>query len=576
MKTRIKSILRLPWLGFVFTILIYSVLLIPTVRRQGISWDEQTDIWVARAYLKQPDGWLVGSDIDPSQTRLPAFTVALVYTLFNQSGLILARYVSCIIGTLTLLAVFIFCRRRYDTRRGILACALLATSPFYLSFARVAFTETDIYLACMLAWLLVCVDRLQTRPSTRWATLVGIMTGLAISAKFTALVVLPAIWYAVWQTRKRGQGMGLRPENPVKFIFWIIWIFVFLFGGWYFPSTLSSTTYQGNLRLFHYFLIFIGLVLPIFWALRRQQFTSSWYMLGLLITGLALLTFLVLPPEHLTNPGILNSLNNRFRHEMTYRIGFMVEAATLHVFSIFFKSSLVIGGGLLLSLAVTTSQWRNWKNRFPLLVVWLYLGCLVVLPLAQTFYTIPILPILTIFTADQFLSIFSRKRAIALVLAGLATLMLSVDLILCYPDYNLNGYQWLGKSILVGRSSIGYRSVVQTPSDGVEQAMEWVNDHARPGEVVRAYLLPWHIVQAKAPNPIYKLENGLAGRVSDNPDYVVVEINAQIRQSWWIKSPPEDVFHPPYNTSWLESNYTKVFTVKRAFGIEMASVYSRK
>jgi hypothetical protein len=564
------------WFGLFGILAIYSLLLIPTVGRQGISWDEQMDLWVARAYLKQPDGWLAGSNIDPSQTRLPAFTVALVYKLLNNSSLILARYISCVTGALTLAAVYIFCRRQYDIKRGILACGLLATSPFYLSFARVAFTETDIYLACTLAWLLVSVDRLQEQPSIRRAAIVGIMAGLAISAKFTALAVLPALWYATWQAKKHGQGKELQPENIYVYLFWIFSVFVFLLVGWYIPKTLPPETYQGTLRLFHYLIIFSGWLLTLVWAQHRQHFTSSWLNLGLLITGLAMLTFLVLPPEHLTNPNILNSLTNRFQHEMTYRTGFMVEAAALHIFSIFFKSSLVIGGGLLLSLILTMFQWRNWKIRFPLLVVWLYFGCLVVLPLAQTFYTIPLLPILAIFTADQFLSLVSRQRVVALGLAGVAALMLGVDLILCYPDYNLNGYQWLGKSVLAGRSSIGYRSVVQTPSDGVEQVMEWLNGHAKQGEIVRAYILPWHIVQAVAPNPIYKLENGLHDKVTADPDYIVVEINVQVRQSWWIKPSPDEVFRPIYDSSWLDLNYDKIFTVRRAFGIEMASVYKKK
>jgi hypothetical protein len=557
-------------------LIIYSLLLIPTVGRQGISWDEQNDIWVARAYLKQPDGWLAGSNIDPSQTRLPAFTVALVYTLLNNSSLILARYTSCVIGVLTMAAVYIFCRRRYDIRRGILACGLLATSPFYLSFTRVAFTETDIYLACTLAWLLVSVDRLQNQPSIRRAAIVGIITGLAISAKFTALAVLPALWYAVWLTKKRRQGEDLHTENIYILLFWILAVFVYLLVGWYIPKTLPPETYHGSLRLFHYMVIFAGWLLTLVWTQHRQQFTSSWLILGLLITGLAMLTFLVLPPEHITNPGILNSLTDRFQHEMTYRTGFMVEAAALHIFSIFFKSSLMIGAGLLLSLVLAIFQWRDWRRRFPLLVVLLYFGCLVVLPLAQTFYTIPLLPILAIFAADQFFLLFSRKRVVALGLAVVAALMLVVDLLLCYPDYNLNGYQWLGKSMLAGRSSIGYRSVVQTPSDGVEQAMVWLNKNAKPGEIVRAYISPWHIVQDKAPNPAYKLENGLHDKVTANPDYVVVEINVQVRQSWWIKSEPDEVFHPIYNSSWLDTNYTKVFSVRRAFGIEMASVYRKK
>jgi len=47
---------------------------------------------------KLPDGWLGRIDIDLSQTRLPTFTVALAYMLFNDSGLILARYISCLTG----------------------------------------------------------------------------------------------------------------------------------------------------------------------------------------------------------------------------------------------------------------------------------------------------------------------------------------------------------------------------------------------------------------------------------------------------------------------------------------------
>lgn len=576
MSISIKRGLRLPWVHLGCILFIYIILLLPTVGRQGISWDEQTDIWVARAYLTAPDGWLAGSDIDPSQTRLPAFTVAVAYTLFNQSGLILARQISCVVGALTLIAVYLFCRRHYDHTRGILAIALLATSPFFLSFARVAFTETDIYLACTLAWLLVCVDLYQDHPSIRRASVVGVLAGLAISAKFTALAVLPAVWYAAWLTKQRGQGIDLHQENPHVVLFWIIWLSVCISGGLYVANTFSPETYQGGVRVSHFFIILSGWLLTLIWALCRPQHTSSGFKLSLLITGLALLTFLVLPPEHLTNPDILRSLTSRVQHEMTYRAGFMVEAAALHIFSIFFKSSLVIGAGMLLSLVMATFQWRNWKIRFPLLIVWLYFACLVVLPLAQTFYTVPLLPLLAIFTADQFLSLFSRKRVMALGLAGIAMLMLMVDLKLCYPDYNLNGYQWLGNRVLVGRSSVGYRSVVQTPSDGVEQVIEWLNDHAKPGERVRAYISPWHIVQVKAPNPVYKLENGLWDRVSANPDYVVVEINVQIRQSWWIKTTPDEVFRPVFDSSWLESKYTRVFTVRRAFGIEMASVYRKK
>jgi hypothetical protein len=120
-------------------------------------------------------------------------------------------------------------------------------------------------------------------------------------------------------------------------------------------------------------------------------------------------------------------------------------------------------------------------------------------------------------------------------------------MILCYPDFNLNGYQWLGKRVVAGRATLGYRSILQTPSDGVQQAFEWLNEHARPGERVLAYLHPWHIVQATAPKPVYLIRNGFDGSLFAAPDYVVVHINAQIRQSWWTDVSKGEVFRLPYD-----------------------------
>jgi hypothetical protein len=122
---------------------------------------------------------------------------------------------------------------------------------------------------------------------------------------------------------------------------------------------------------------------------------------------------------------------------------------------------------------------------------------------------------------------------------------------------------------------VGYRSIIQTPSDGVEQVITWLNGHAQPGDRVRSYLLETHIIQAVAPHPAYQIENGFANP-KPNPDYVVVEINTQVRQSWWTDTSSGNVFRPPYDPEWLEENYQRMFTVRRAFGIEMASVWKKK
>ena len=87
--------------------------------------------------------------------------------------------------------------------------------------------------------------------------------------------------------------------------------------------------------------------------------------------------------------------------------------------------------------------------------------------------------------------------SLALILLGL--IWWAVEVKLCYPDYHLNGYQWLGARPFFGRSSIGYRSIVYVPSDGVQQAMEWLNDHAKAGEIAQVYGAPRHIVEMIAP-----------------------------------------------------------------------------
>ena len=218
----------------------------------------------------------------------------------------------------------------------------------------------------------------------------------------------------------------------------------------------------------------------------------------------------------------------------------------------------MVGAGLLVSLGLAAFQWGRIEVRIPLLFVVLYLGGLVILPISQTFYTVPLLPILSLLAADQFARFYTRRRAAALTLAALAVVGWGVDMVLCYPDYNLNGYQYLGARPLLGRSSIGYRSVVQTPSDGVQQAVEWLNAHAAPGDQVTAYVSPWHIVEAAAPNPAYRIESGMRKEPFARPDYVVTHINDQLWQGWGANdSPPENVYAAPYDPAWLEANYRR-------------------
>jgi hypothetical protein len=567
-------------LHLALVLVLYLALLLPTLAHQGISWDEQTDLEITLVYVNSPFGWLTGSDSDPSQTRLPMLAVALIFGLFNTTSLIAARLVSVGFGLFTLLGIYIFCRRRFNHRIGILACLLLASSPFYLSFARVAFTESDIFVACAFAWLLVCVDYLQERITVGWAAVTGLVLGLAISGKFTAITILPAVWVVLFLGRRTAwvrHPTGYAPDSWSTSIYFVImWIVFLTIGGWHFIGAATGSPETWSPLLTHYLLVAAGWLLIAAWAVINRGKTASSFSLALLITSLALLTFLIFPPEHIGNPRILNSLLDRYNNEMSYNPWFMLEASALHIFSILFKSGPLIGLWLLLSLPLTFMQWRQPAVYFPVLVILLYFGALMLLPLAQTFYTIPILPLLAIFAAHQFFRLAARWRTAALALAVLSSLLWAADMALSYPDYNLNGYQWVGARQLGGRSSIGYRSVVQTPSDGVEQAYQWLNQHARPGERVLSYVMEWHIIQAAAPSPVYRIRAGSDGPGSPPPEYVVVSVNMMIPQSWWTSTEGKEIIHPPYDTHWLETNYERVFTVTRRFGIEMSSVWRKK
>jgi hypothetical protein len=329
-------------------------------------------------------------------------------------------------------------------------------------------------------------------------------------------------------------------------------------------------------QLLRYGLVGIGWLVPLTWAYRFRHHSADPISLAALLTGVGLLTFVIFPPDHLTNSGILRSLFTRAEGEMSLNAGFIGELAALHVLTLFFKSTPVLGFALLAGTAVGLAQWRRPELMLPLVVVASYFAGLLLLPLAQTFYPLPILPALSLLLADQFVRLWPHRRKLALTLAVLMIGWWGVEMVQCYPDYHLNGYQWLGKRVLFGRSSIGYRSVVFTPADGVQQVVEWLNLNAEPGQVALLYISPWHIVRYIAPDPSYLLTNGSEETLNNEPDYVVMHINDLLSQGHGMETPEGDVIRYPFDYEALRRDYEQVFAVRRAFDLEVASVWRRK
>ncbi len=573
-----------PLLWLAAILLLYLVLLLPTVSRYGIGWDELTDLRIARSYLPPEGGWLSGSTFDPANTRLPMYTVAALFALTGTESLLVARLVSSALGALSIVGTYFFCRREYGWKKGLLASAILAVNPYFLSFSRIAFTESDLFFTCALIWVMVSLSALSEKRTAGWAVVTAIMLGLAISSKASALALYPAIFiFLLFRAGKRKGG-----GRVAVFLYVTLLLFALLLGGlvagWKIERLTGVARSSGNFIGFHYLFVFLcWLAIVLYWFIRRKTVLKPFFLICFVLI-FAFLTFIVIPPVHTTSPEIVGFLFGASLSDYSGQgLAFVPEAATLLFGSVFFKSSLLIGAWLLISLLITAVEFPRRKEvRLPLLVFLFYLIFILKMPWTEPWFMVPLMPIFAVFGADQFFRVYERKRFVTAALGTAAVCLLIVDILVCYPDYNLNGYQWLGSRYLAGKSTVGYRSIVQTTSDGVEQAIRWADDNIEDGAVVIGYIRPKHIFRELCPNPRFQVVNGLVRwrkrweYAFDEADYVITTLDADIRHGFRDDNPEGSIYQYRYDRKRLEREFEKVFSVKRAFGFEVGTVWKRK
>lgn len=583
----IKLIFRKPAFGLLLIIVLHMALLLPTVGLYGMGWDEQIDSNVAHSYISWRWGWLAGAVFDPGNTRLPMYSTAIILAVLRNRALIPARVISSIVGAFAVIGVYVFCKREFDYRRGLLACLIFATSPYFLSYSRLAYTEGDAFITCALIWVLVCVSVLQEKRTLGWAAVTAVVLGLALSSKMSAIATFPAIFVALvfFSNNKAGlKRTHFSRTNVVITGILLALLAASIVGGWgiaylvWGKAYLSKTVgYSAWFALGHYCLAFLLWLSIVIYFYTHRELVVTPLTLSFLVLVFSFLTFVVLPPVHSTNPNIIVFLVKTSLFEYAHKsLAFIYEAAALHFGCVLFKSSFVIGALLWLSLFVTIVQFRSRREiRLPLMVFIFYFLFILKMPWAHARYMVPLLPILAVFTSDQLLRLFSKKRIIAIVVFFLATCSLIVDMFLCYPDYNYNGYQWLGERHFAGRSTIGPRSIVQTTADGVEQSLKWARDNVQEGETVFSYIRQKHIIKAVCPNPKFRIINGLEKPKSAfmRADYVITVISSEFERD--PKKRKRRIHNYPYDVDLLKANFTEVFSVKRTFDIEVARVWRR-
>jgi hypothetical protein len=147
-----------------------------------------------------------------------------------------------------------------------------------------------------------------------------------------------------------------------------------------------------------------------------------------------------------------------------------------------------------------------------------------------------------------------------------------------YPDLNLNGYQWLGPGYVGGRPTVGYRAIGQVGEDGVEQSLRWAVEHVEPEATLATFVPARHVVREFARPARFRVVDGVATeRALGEADYALTCLNGDVIPAGDPDATGGDPFvYRYYDRAVLEDEFERVFSVRRAFDIEVAAVWRRR
>jgi hypothetical protein len=143
------------------------------------------------------------------QPRLAFLPTGLSVSLFGNTALAV-RLVSVIIGTLAVLAVYLFTREVFDKRTAWVASSILATLPVHVHFSRIGVDNImDSFTTTLMIWLLF---RGIKRSSTLCFLAAGILGGLCFytypGSRLAPIIGLFTLGYICLRTRGVLQAQG--------------------------------------------------------------------------------------------------------------------------------------------------------------------------------------------------------------------------------------------------------------------------------------------------------------------------------------------------------------------------------
>lgn len=531
-------------------VLVFCGLAWSSARHINPLWDETNDHAVAVSLMERP---LVGSGLDGSQARLPMYVTAAVYAIAHPS-IHAARAVSIAMGAAAIVLTFIVGRRWFGTPAALLASGLLSIAPLFLTFARTGLTEGDAFCPATVLLVLLAFDRyLERRDSVRLALVAGAL-GLALTAKFYAVFLVPALLLCdvIHSHRRpaspRADSIRIADAERLDGRGVLVWA-----GGAFLLQSLAAAAAQFGLRSFAAVAWVVGVAIiaagPLDQyllagprrrtarRLKRWNTVAGW----LVILPLAGAVCAAVCPAHVLNPEIARTLVRSLVHpvqpEPMIRI---VDPARLYLGVLLLKLGPplgVIGIAAIVWACVQRTLAGAWMAGACIV---LYVLATLMLPLRQPFYLMSVYPLIVLLIAAFVLKVARllrpRERLASAWIALVATscLYLLWGTIRSYPEFGYYGYTLIGDRWL-GADSRGYRNLVQVTNDGTCDALDWLAANVPPGRRVVSFLWDDHVIDAYLANrpPKYQLvrRNAYAARDRvpeiDDADFVVFALNNQ-------------------------------------------------
>ena len=560
-------------------------------------WDELVDHDIAVGLQGDP---LFGEQptLDATQMRLPMYLNAAAFAITGRSDLALSRLVSLVCGAVTVLATAALARLLFGPLVAMLAAILLAFSPYFLSFARIGMTEGDVCVACFVVLAIWAFVRYLGRPSAgRWV-LSGILLALAVGAKLFAGFLIPVFAVLAWTTRTDAAVPPASPDRDANHLRRLL------------TAQVGVLVVTGMLALlhrrppgsdfFHPFVDFVKaisivgwLMLFVLWAgtlffvlRRRVMATGRWARLcGLVV--FAGCTFFTLMPVHLLEHSIFREVVARtLRWDNRLPLALWSDHLRLYSGILLIKLTWPIGVLTVVALLYAAFREREEGRWRPVVLSFVfYVALLCFLPLRQTFYLMGIDPLIVIASAAFVVEIGRRLGRIGPWAVSVWTIAvlgmlghLGIRVFRGFPNYHLYGVDIAGNRWL-GADSLGYRNLIQTPSDGVESLIRWCNTDpsVRPGDRVVSYLWEERIIEGLLPPDRHYvfIGRGISPFSDEAPpppsidgaDFVLLHVNNLLGYG---DRPPDRPSEPV-----LSSLFEPVFTVRRG-PLEVAWVYGRR